>query len=171
MKRGLAWLSIVLAGAALGGCYYEPGYSYVRGSGGGDAYYGRATTVYDGGYGYGVAPGYYGGGYYGDYYGRPCCYGSRVVVGVGTGWYGPRYRHRPPPPPRGGWHGHPPPHGYHGGPDRHGHGGPPGHAWSGPPHGGHAGGPPRPGRGPGGGNSGRGTHGSHGAHGHAHPHR
>jgi hypothetical protein len=98
MKRWLASLVLVTAAAALSGCYYDPGYSYVRSSGySGDVYYGRSAPVYDGGY-YG-APGYY--GYYGNgYYG--CCYAPGVSVGVGSVWYGgSRYRHDR----RGGYRG------------------------------------------------------------------
>ncbi len=41
MKRLLASLALIAAVSALSGCYYDPGYSYVRGSGYcGDAYYG-----------------------------------------------------------------------------------------------------------------------------------
>ena len=82
MKRLLASLVLIVAAAALSGCYYDPGYSYVRGSGySGDAYYG------DGGNAYYVAPGYYD-GYYG------CCYAPGVSVGVSSVWYGgSRYRH------------------------------------------------------------------------------
>ena len=86
MKRLLASLVLIVAAATLSGCYYDPGYSYVRGSGySGDAYYG------DGGNAYYVAPGYYD-GYYGGYYG--CCYAPGVSVGVSSVWYGgSRYRH------------------------------------------------------------------------------
>ncbi|WP_266160549.1 hypothetical protein [Dyella silvatica] len=78
MKRLLAGLVLVAATAALSGCYYDPGYSYVRSSAySGDVYYGsRSTVVYDNGY----YPGYYP-SYYGGYYG--CCYGP-----VGGVWYG-----------------------------------------------------------------------------------
>lgn len=91
MNKTLAGLALGMTAMLLGGCYYEPGYSYVRGGGGADAYYGRgATAVYDDGYyaspGY-YAPGYYD-GYYGGYYGQGCCYSSGVVLGVGRGWYG-----------------------------------------------------------------------------------
>lgn len=89
----MRWLSsgLVMAGAAaiLSGCYYDPGYSYVRSNGyGGDAYYGQRTVVYQGGYdvtpGYGYDGGYYGGGYYG--------YAPAVSVGISRGWYdGSRY--------------------------------------------------------------------------------
>lgn len=90
MKRLLASLVLIVAAATLSGCYYDPGYSYVRGSGySGDAYYG------DGGNAYYAAPGYYPGyydGYYGGYYG--CCYAPGVSVGVSSVWYGgSRYRH------------------------------------------------------------------------------
>ena len=62
MKRKIAILGLVVAAVSLSGCYYDPGYSYVRNSGyQGDVYYGRSAPVYDDGY-YG-APGYY------DYYG------------------------------------------------------------------------------------------------------
>lgn len=91
MKRLLCSLILISAAAALSGCYYDPGYSYVRGSGyGGDAYYG------DGGGATYVTPaygGYYGNGYYGGggYYG--CCYAPGVSVGISSGWYGgSRYR-------------------------------------------------------------------------------
>jgi hypothetical protein len=78
MKRLVAGLALIIGTAALSGCYYDPGYSYVRSSGyQGDAYYG------DGGY---VAPAYYGSGYYGpDYYGG---YAPGVSVDIGTVWYG-----------------------------------------------------------------------------------
>lgn len=93
MKRVLSGLLMVVAAATLSGCYYDPGYSYVRGSGdAGDAYYGDGGATY-------VAPSYYGGyygngyyGYGGGYYG--CCYAPGVSVGVGSVWYGgSRYRH------------------------------------------------------------------------------
>ncbi|WP_426689492.1 lipoprotein [Rhodanobacter ginsengiterrae] len=91
MKRLLSSLILVAAAATLSGCYYDPGYSYVRGSGyGGDTYYGagsRATyvaPVYDDGY-YG---GYYGGGYYG------CCYAPGVSVGISSSYYGAGSRYR-----------------------------------------------------------------------------
>jgi hypothetical protein len=90
MKRLLASLALIAAFSALSGCYYDPGYSYVRSSGsGGDAYYG------EGGNAYYAAPSYYGGyygsGYYGDgYYG----YSPGVSIGISSGWYGgSRYRH------------------------------------------------------------------------------
>ncbi len=88
MKRQLACLMLAVAAAALSGCYYDPGYSYVRGSGyGGDAYYGSGSTYY-------AAPGYYG-GYYPYYY--PSYYGGYYAPGVSVGisgrWYGgSRYR-------------------------------------------------------------------------------
>ena len=90
MKRPLSVVALILAAATLSGCYYDPGYSYVRGSGhGGDAYYGDGSSAryvepaYDG---------YYGGGYYGSgYYG--CCYAPGVSVGISSTWYGgSRYR-------------------------------------------------------------------------------
>jgi hypothetical protein len=95
MHKFVAGLVIAATAAMLGGCYDEPGYSYVRGHGGGDAYYGQAVPVYDDGY-YAV-PAYeepgdydgYGGGYYGG-----CCYSPGVVLGIGGVWRGgPRYRH------------------------------------------------------------------------------
>lgn len=84
MKRLLSGLVLVVAAATLSGCYYDPGYSYVRSDGaGGDAYYGQRTAVYDDGY-Y-SAPGYYGNSYYGGgYYG----YAPGVSVGISSGWYG-----------------------------------------------------------------------------------
>jgi hypothetical protein len=96
MKRLLASLALITAAAALSGCYYDPGYSYVRGSVySGDAYYGQGGNAYF------VAPNYYD-GYYG-YYG--CCY----APGVSIGYYGDsRYRYY-----RGG--GYRGDGGYHGG--------------------------------------------------------
>lgn len=92
MKRQLAWLLFAVAAAALSGCYYDPGYSYVRGSAaGGGAYYGSGSTYY-------AAPGYYDGyypGYYPGYYNGydGCCYAPGVNIGIGGGWYGgSRYR-------------------------------------------------------------------------------
>jgi len=83
-------LVAAVAAAALSGCYYDPDYSYVRGTPGynGSAYYGRSAAGYDDGYyGYYGAPAYYGGGYYG------CCYAPGVSVGVSSVWYGgARYR-------------------------------------------------------------------------------
>src|SRR6185312_6009920 len=72
MKRLLACVGLMVAAAALSGCYYDPGYTYVRGGGSaGDAYYG---------------------GYYG------CCYAPGVSVGISSHWYGgsryPRYHGR-----------------------------------------------------------------------------
>jgi len=99
-------LAAILFG--VGGCVYDPGYSYVRpggyydasGSGGyyaGDGYY---DNGYDGGGGY-YDNGYYGSGYYGD-----CvnC-GATVSLGIGYGYgyggypyyggyYGGGYYHR-----------------------------------------------------------------------------
>lgn len=82
MKRLLASLVLIVAVVTLSGCYYDPGYSYVRGSGyAGDAYYGDGGNVYY------ARPSYYG-GYYG------CCYAPGVSVGVSSVWYGgSRYRH------------------------------------------------------------------------------
>ncbi len=86
MKRFLASLGLVAAFAVLSGCYYDPGYSYVRGSNySGDAYYGQGSNAsyvqpaYSGGY---YDDGYYGSnGYYGGY-------GSGVSIGISSGWYG-----------------------------------------------------------------------------------
>lgn len=82
MKRVLAGLALVVATAALSGCYYDPGYSYVRPvtTYGGDAYYGNGVT-----YDY-AAPSYYypSYGYYGGY---GCCYAPSVSVGIGGVWY------------------------------------------------------------------------------------
>ncbi len=90
MKRLLASLALITAAAALSGCYYDPGYSYVRNSGyGGDAYYGQGDGAYYAAPGY--YDGYYGGGYYDGYYG--CCYAPGVSIGISSGWYGgSRYR-------------------------------------------------------------------------------
>jgi hypothetical protein len=81
MKRMLAGLAMVLGTAALSGCYYDPGYSYVRSNGyQGDVYYGEGPAViyrpdYYGYYG----PGYYGPGYYG--------YQPGVSIGISGTWY------------------------------------------------------------------------------------
>lgn len=80
MKRLFATLGLVAAFAALAGCYYDPGYSYVRSSGyGGDAYYGQGYVepTYSAGY----YDDYYGGGYYDDR-------APGVSIGISTGWYG-----------------------------------------------------------------------------------
>ena len=84
MKRLLASLALIAAASALSGCYYDPGYSYVRGSGySGDAYYGQGGNAYY------AAPSYYDGYYGSDYYGYP----PGVSVGISSGWYGgSRYR-------------------------------------------------------------------------------
>lgn len=81
MKKMLAGVALTVLASALGGCYVAPGYSYVRDGYGGDAYYGRATTVYDDGY---YAPAYDGYGYYG--------YPGGVSIGISSGWYGGSYR-------------------------------------------------------------------------------
>jgi hypothetical protein len=83
MKKMLAAAALAALTSLLGGCYVEPGYSYVRGGSGGDAYYGRSTAVYDDGY---YAPAYGGYGYYG--------YPSGVSIGVSSGWYGGSHGHR-----------------------------------------------------------------------------
>lgn len=85
MKRLMAGIALMIGTAALSGCYYDPGYSYVRSTGyQGDAYYGDGgATVYDDGYAapaYYGAPGYYGSGYYGGY-------APGVNVDIGTIWY------------------------------------------------------------------------------------
>ena len=91
MKGLLACLVLAFSAVALSGCYYDPGYGYVRGSGySGDAYYGSGSTYY-------AAPGYYDGysGYYPGYYNGydGCCYAPGVNIGIGAGWYGgSRYR-------------------------------------------------------------------------------
>jgi hypothetical protein len=81
----LRMLVPLAAMALVSGCYYDPGYSYVRGDAGGDAYYGTATVVqpaYDGGYyGYGGYPGYY--------------YGPDIGLSIGSVYYrNTYYRHR-----------------------------------------------------------------------------
>jgi len=96
MKRLLGGLVLVALAALLSGCYYDPGYSYVRASPyAGPAYYCNGVVYGDDGY-Y-AAPGWYGGWY--DGYG--CCYAPGVAVG-GV-WYGGggRYRHDR----DGDWHG------------------------------------------------------------------
>ncbi len=99
MKRQLICLVLAVAAAALSGCYYDPGYSHVRGSVyGGDAYYGRGSTYYAApGYYDHYYPAYYGGyypRYYGGYYG--CCYAPGVSIGVSGYWHGSsRYRSHP----------------------------------------------------------------------------
>jgi hypothetical protein len=88
MKHWLAVCFLLGATVSLTGCYYDPGYSYVRGNHyAGDAYYGQAAPVYNDGY---YAPGY--DGYYNGYYG--CCYGPDVSIGIGGGWYGGRHYYR-----------------------------------------------------------------------------
>lgn len=89
MKRMLAGLALVLGTAALSGCYYDPGYSYVRGNGyQGDAYYGEGPSVI-------YQPDYYGyGGYYGPGWGYGCCYSSGVSVGISGTWRGDSRHYR-----------------------------------------------------------------------------
>jgi hypothetical protein len=97
MKRKFSVLGLVVAAVSLSGCYYDPGYSYVRNTGyQGDVYYGRSAPVYEDNYG--VAPGYY--------TDDGCCYGYGYAPGVSIGisrtWYGGgRYHHDY----RDGWHG------------------------------------------------------------------
>ena len=99
MKRLLSGFVLVALAALLSGCYYDPGYSYVRATPyAGPAYYGN---------GYYAAPGWYG---YDGWYG--CCYAPGVTIGGvwysrggyrhyrGSGWRG-GYGH-----PSGGSHGH-----------------------------------------------------------------
>ncbi len=89
MKRLLVSLGLVAAFAALSGCYYDPGYSYVRSSGySGDAYYGQGGNAryvqpaYSGYY----DDDYYGNGYYGNGYDGG--YAPGVSIGISSGWYG-----------------------------------------------------------------------------------
>lgn len=85
MKRMLAGLALVLGTAALSGCYYDPGYSYVRSNGyQGDAYYGEGPSVI-------YEPDYYG---YGGYYGPGWGYAPGVSVGIRGTWYGDSHRYR-----------------------------------------------------------------------------
>ncbi|MDR6640811.1 hypothetical protein J2X57_000005 [Luteibacter sp. 1214] len=122
MRTARVLLMTLAVSLPLTGCYYDPGYGYVRNGSGGDAYYGEetTTTIVDPGYGY------YDNGYG---YGPGCCYSG---VTVGAVWYdygGRRYYrgrdgnyfdrdgHRGPPPGRGDRR--PPPGGWHGGDDDH----------------------------------------------------
>lgn len=100
MKRWTATVVLLGTLSVLGGCYNDPGYSYVRGGGGaGDAYYGTPTTTYSDSYEGDAAydPFLYGGGLYnagfypGFYPGYGRGYGgyggrSGVSVGVGSVW-------------------------------------------------------------------------------------
>jgi hypothetical protein len=87
MKRVLAGLALVLGTAALSGCYYDPGYSYVRSNGyQGDAYYGEGPAVI-------YQPDYYS-GYYGPGWGYGCCYSPGVSVGISGTWYRDSHRYR-----------------------------------------------------------------------------
>lgn len=140
MRRLSLSLLALPACLSLAGCYYDPGYGYVRNGTGADAYVGTetTTTVVSGGVGYYDSPVYSPGyGYYG--YGPGCCYGGTTVIyrdGYGRRYYGDRYGHGRPPP--GGWNNRPPPRGgdWHGGPPRggDGHGRPPGGGdWHGRP--------------------------------------
>ncbi|MEW9571041.1 hypothetical protein ABQJ54_04710 [Rhodanobacter sp. Si-c] len=99
MKRLFSGFVLVTLAALLSGCYYDPGYSYVRATPyAGPAYYG-SNVVY--GDGYYAAPGWYD-GWYDGWYGYGCCYAPGVAIG--GAWYGRGggYRHY-----RGGgsWHG------------------------------------------------------------------
>lgn len=92
MKYLLACLILMAATVSLSGCYYDPGYSYVRSSGyNGDAYYGQGAPTYYAAPGYydGYYPGYYGYGYYG------CCHAPGVSVGISSVWYGGSRYYRP----------------------------------------------------------------------------
>lgn|GEM_PF-540336 len=142
MKHLFSQLTLITALAVLGGCYYDPGYNYVRTSTyGGDAYYGTAVSPtyvvppYYGGYaGYGGYPGY--GGY-------GCCYGSGVSIGISSGYYpyrAPYYGYSGGAYYRGaGYREHQ--HyrvdhydnrgGHHGNYGQNGHGRPSGHTWTG----------------------------------------
>lgn len=85
MKRLLAGLALALGTAALSGCYYDPGYSYVRSNGyQGDAYYGEGPSVI-------YEPDYYG---YGGYYAPGWGYAPGVSVGVSGVWYHDSHRYR-----------------------------------------------------------------------------
>jgi hypothetical protein len=87
MKRVLAGLALALGTAALSGCYYDPGYSYVRSNGyQGDAYYGEGPAVI-------YEPDYYS-GYYGPGWGYGCCYAPGVSVGISGTWYRDSHRYR-----------------------------------------------------------------------------
>jgi len=119
MKRLIAGLTLAVAAATLSGCYYDPGYNYVRPTAYSGAYYGSSTVTYGDGY-YAPSYGYYGPSYGYGYYG--CCYAPGVAIGLG-GWYGGHRYY--------GGHGY-----YRGGGYYHGgyHGG-----YSGGYHGGHGG--------------------------------
>jgi hypothetical protein len=80
MKRLLSMLALSVAFAVLSGCYYDPGYTYVRSGAGGDAYYGAAVApAYYGDYGYG-----YGFDGFGYGYGYGCCYGPAFGLGFSS---------------------------------------------------------------------------------------
>lgn len=117
MKRLLAGFVLVALTALLSGCYYDPGYSYVRATPyAGPAYYGNGVVYGDAYY---ASPAWYGGGWYDGGYG--CCYAPGVAVG-GVWYDRGGYRHYRG---RGGdWHGE----GrggnrWHGGGDDRGHSG------------------------------------------------
>jgi hypothetical protein len=85
MKRMLAGLALAFGTAALSGCYYDPGYNYVRGNGyQGDAYYGEGPSVI-------YEPDYYG---YGGYYGPGWGYSPGVSVGISGTWYEGSHHYR-----------------------------------------------------------------------------
>ena len=78
MKRLLAGFVLVALTALLSGCYYDPGYSYVRSSPyAGPAYYGNGVVYSDAYY---ASPSWYGGWYDGGY-GYGCCYAPGVTIG------------------------------------------------------------------------------------------
>jgi len=104
MKRMLAGLALVFGTAALSGCYYDPGYSYVRGNGyQGDAYYGEGPSViYRDDY---YASGYYGPSYYGPSYYGYGGYAPGVSVGISGTWRDDSHRRGRDRDWRGDWHG------------------------------------------------------------------
>lgn len=79
MRRAHSLILAVAVCLPLAGCYYDPGYGYVRNGTGADVYYGQETTTV-------VSPGH---GYYD--YGPGCCYSG---IGVGTVWYDGGYDRR-----------------------------------------------------------------------------
>lgn len=109
MKRMFAGLALVLGTAALSGCYYDPGYSYVRSNGyQGDAYYGEGPSVI-------YEPDYYG---YGGYYGPGWGYAPGVSVGISGTWYRDSHHYRGRDWDRGRYHDRGDRHDWHGGGQR-----------------------------------------------------
>jgi hypothetical protein len=95
MKRLLSGFVLVALAAPLSGCYYDPGYSYVRATPyAGPAYYGNGVAY---GEAYYASPYWYG-GWYDGWYG--CCYAPGVAIG-GVWYSHGGYRHYR----GGGWHG------------------------------------------------------------------